>query len=251
MDLKDAMWEDLWTVYRLIGVCLGNHGIGGCICKFVSTLEPEWRKVSTSPKVRCETGDPFQLIVGQLNSQIIDWSQWSVNQLIGGINNFLTSAFCWLGVCPPGPFDLVCFGDERRPRKCEGFPDAEMSARAHFSECENEALKGGLDLTCYYHRVHTICSDDDSIKAYNGLFDKGFEDINQLQSEFESAFGQSYAMMDPTLLDLVNQAHISTLSGPDLEPRRDICSGEAFASAMRLDQIVSAASSNPSVSLDP
>ena len=52
------------------------------------------------------------LIVQQINSQVIDWSQWAVNQLIGGVNNFLTAAFCWVGVCPPGPFDLVCFGDD-------------------------------------------------------------------------------------------------------------------------------------------
>ena len=86
--------------------------------------------------------------------------------------------------------------------------------------------------------MHTICSDDDMISDYNGLFDKGYEDMDDLQSQFNEAFGQSFAMMDPTMLDLVNQAHISTLSGPDLEPRRDICSGEAFASAMTLDQII-------------
>ena len=77
-------------------------------------------------------------------------------------------------------------------------------------------------------------------KDYTSLFDKGYEDMNELQSQFNDAFGESFAMVDPTLLDLVNQAHTSTLSGPDLTPRRDLCSGEAFASAMRLDQIVRA-----------
>ena len=239
MDLKDAMWEDLWTVYRLIGVCLGNHGIGGCICKFVSTLEPEWRKVSTSEVVRCENGDPFELIVAQLNSAIIDWGQGAVNGLIDGFNNFLTGALCWIGVCPPGPIENVCFGDPRRPKKCDGFPEKYKEAEAHFAECQSPAAKGGLDMTCFYHRVHTICSDDDSIKDYNKLFEKGYEDMDDLQSQFNEAFGQSYAMMDPTMLDLVNQARISATSGPDLQPRRDICSGDAFASAMRLDQIVS------------
>lgn len=87
-------------------------------------------------------------------------------------------------------------------------------------------------------QVHTICSDDNDITAYNNLFSGGYEDVDALQSQFSEAFGQSYAMLDPTLLDLVSQAHTSTLSGPDLEPRRDICSGEAFESAMKLDQIV-------------
>ena len=159
-DAYFGLYSDIFTVIRLIGVCFGNHGLGGCMCKFISSLEPEWRRVSTSKKVRCEDGDPFQLIVAQLNSQIIDWSQWATNELIKGVNNFLTGAFCWLGVCPPGPFNLACFGDPRRPRKCEGFPGDLEAARIHFEECENEALKGGLDLTCYYHRVractHTL-----------------------------------------------------------------------------------------------
>ena len=63
--------------------------------------------MSTSEKVRCENGDPFELILEQLNSQIIDWSQWAVNQLLGGVNHFLVKAFGWLGVEEPGPFDLV------------------------------------------------------------------------------------------------------------------------------------------------
>ena len=88
-------------------------------------------------------------------------------------------------------------------------------------------------------QVHSICSSDEMISDYDKMFEKGFQDLESLQSEFESAFGDSYAMMDPTLVDLVQAAHTSTLSGPDLTNRRDLCSGEAFASAMRLDQIVS------------
>lgn len=155
MDIKDALWEDVFTVIRLIGVCFANAGIGGCICNFVSTLEPEWRKVSTSEVVRCENGDPFELIVAQLNSQIIDWSQWGINQVLSGFNNFITGALCrWpLNICPPGPFNLVCFGDPRRPDKCDGFPDAQNIAAQHFAECQSPAHNGGLDLTCYYHRV--------------------------------------------------------------------------------------------------
>ena len=84
------------------------------------------------------------------------------------------------------------------------------------------------------------------ISSYDKLFQSGFQDLDQLQSEFQAAFGDSYAMMDPTLVDLVQAAHTSTLSGPDLTNRRDICSSESFASAMRLDQIVSALALNTS-----
>lgn len=226
-------------------------GIGGCICKFVSTLEPVWRRVSTSPIVRCETGDPFALIVAQLNTLVIDWAQWAVNQLIDGVNGFL-QALPWpldfLGRNPDdwngprkGPFERACFEDAGRPRKCEG-GGITVAEQAHLDECQDEKLKGGLDMTCYFHRVrmrcsshkpsplltqcelpsqvHSICSADEMISDYDKMFENGFEDLEQLQSEFESAFGDSYAMMDPTLVDLVQAAHTSTLSGPDLTNRR-------------------------------
>lgn len=55
-DIVTGLWEDVLTVVHLIGTCFGNHGLAGCICNFVSTLEPVWRRVSTSPIVRCENG---------------------------------------------------------------------------------------------------------------------------------------------------------------------------------------------------
>ena len=290
-DLTQAIWEDILTVVRMVASCFGNHGapartftdlplqcshllcslgIGGCICKFVSTLEPVWRRVSTSPIVRCETGDPFQLIVAQLNTMVLDWAQWAVNQLIDGVNGVFQSLpwpLDFIGRNPDdpsgpktGPFERVCFDDPGRPRKCEG-GGITVAQQARLDECEDEKLKGGLDMTCYFNRVrtrfpltipsppltqcalppqvHSICSADEMISDYDKMFENGFEDLDQLQSEFESAFGDSYAMMDPTLVDLVQAAHTSTLSGPDLTNRRDICSGESFSSAMRLDQIVS------------
>ena len=75
------------------------------------------------------------------------------------------------------------------------------------------------------------------IKDYNRLFHK--IDGAEAQEEIEGAFGESFAEQDPTLLSLVEQAQISSMSGPDLEPRRDICSGDAFLSSMRLDQVSS------------
>ena len=73
------------------------------------------------------------------------------------------------------------------------------------------------------------------IKSYNKLFHQ--KDGDEAETELQEAFGDSFGEQDPTLLSLVEQAQISTLSGPDLEPRRDICSGDAFASSMRLDQV--------------
>ena len=161
-DIVTGLWEDVLTVVHLIGTCFGNHGLAGCICNFVSTLEPVWRRVSTSPIVRCENGDPFQLIVGQLNTLVIDWAQWAVNGLIDGVNGFL-QALPWpldfIGKVPgnstapkQGPFERACFDDPAQPRKCEG-GGITVAEQQKLDECEDEKLKGGLDMTCYFHRV--------------------------------------------------------------------------------------------------
>lgn len=86
--------------------------------------------------------------------------------------------------------------------------------------------------------MHQICTNDDFLDGYQALFSKGFESITELQSQFSEAFGSSFEFLDPTLVDIVEQARISTMSGPDLEERKDICSSAAFASSLQLDQIV-------------
>ena len=70
------------------------------------------------------------------------------------------------------------------------------------------------------------------------MFSGGYENLATANEQFASAFGDSYAYLDPTLYNLAQQAAISTFSGPDLAPRRDICVSDSFASSMTLDQIV-------------
>lgn len=77
------------------------------------------------------------------------------------------------------------------------------------------------------------------LMGYNGLFAKGFQNLSNTQAEYEREFGDSYDMFDPQLLQLMEEAHRSSLpSSPDFTQRRAICSSSAFYSAMRLDQII-------------
>ena len=99
--------------------------------------------------------DPFQLIVAQLNTLVIDWAQWAVNQLIDGVNNVIEGL--------PWPLDFIgrpiqraCFSDPGRPRKCEG-GGVTVAEQARLDECEDEKLKGGMDMTCYFNRVRMRC----------------------------------------------------------------------------------------------
>lgn len=138
-----------------------------------------------------------------------------------------------------GPIPRFCMPNPHQPDKCAGGNWNRQWYRSHFAECENSRLQGGLDMMCYYQRVHTICTRDEYLTGYTELFSRGFESISGLQQEFATAFGSSYEVLDPTLVDLVEQARISARSGPSLDRRRDICSSASFASSLRLDQIVS------------
>lgn len=235
MDLKDGLWQDVLTIVRLIGVCFGNHGIAGCLCQFTMTLQPEWRKQSENAKVRCTNGDPWEIMADQVDSQIVGWAEWGVNFFITAANSAIYKAFEFAGA-PRRTFKHVCWNTAAEPDRCPVFDLPELR------ECENENLKGGLDLVCYYHRVNTICSNIQLTAGYASLFTDGFQDFDSLQSQFAAAFGDSYEMLDPTLLDLMKKAKTSTLSGPDMTDRREICDEDAFFNSMKLDQIVRACS---------
>ena len=73
-------------------------------------------------------------------------------------------------------------------------------------------------------QVHTICSNANMLMGYNGLFAKGFQNLSNIQAEYEREFGDSYDMFDPQLLQLMEEAHRSSLpSNPDFTQRRAIC----------------------------
>ena len=229
------------------------------------TLQPKWRQAASAStpegrEVRCENGDPWDLIFTKINSWAIDQLEAGVNWLTKTGNDILQPVLrgISLGFYHGRPLpENICFQDPARPRKCDRW-DFRWNYQQHWRACEDS--RGGLDMLvrtsplpslvpllddffacpqCYYQRVHTICTNDDYLADYNELFNKGFESISDLKSQFSEAFGSSYEFLDPTLVDLVEQAGISQISGPDLEGRKDICSTQAFASSLRLDQIVS------------
>ena len=115
--------------------------------------------MSTNSQVRCENGDPFDLLLAQLDTLVIDWAENSVNWLIDRANDFFDRL--------PWPLDGIgrplsrwCAPNPHQPQKClnGGITDEQ---RQHFSDCENPILKGGLDQMCYYHRVRALSNSPD------------------------------------------------------------------------------------------
>ena len=106
------------------------------------------------------------------------------------------------------------------------------------------------------------------LNEYTQLFAQGYKSVDEVEAEFNEAFGESFQYIDPvffaaiepqlsitvnvftlqgphvvcvslrqTMAELMRQVEISQFSGPDLDGRRDICSSNAFASSMTLDMV--------------
>ena len=88
-----------------------------------------------------------------------------------------------------------------------------------------------------YQRVNRICTDSNDASKYKSLFAQGYEDLEQANTHFQSAFGDSFAYLEPTIYQLAQQAAQSTFSAPDLSSRKEICVSDSFASSMSLDMV--------------
>jgi hypothetical protein len=126
------------------------------------TLQPLWRKVSTNPKVRCEDGDPFLLLVNRITDLIADNAQNFLNgQLIDPANSFFNriKIFGWRPFPyreSGNPIPRVCFPVTYDPYKClwGGISDYEAMRLA---QCEDSSF--GLDeMVSLLHRTNTHTS---------------------------------------------------------------------------------------------
>ena len=232
----DAVWADVLGVVRLLSICFGRFGLGGCVCQMALTLQPMWRKVSTSKAVRCTDGDPFELLMNRIFDMIQQGAEDLVNDIVIDPVNYFVDNLPFPLDNIGRPLNRVCWPTTWVPDRCEGGPITHEEA-ARLSQCEETRF--GLENMCYFARVHQICSNEDMLIEYNDLFHSGYQTVDEVEAEFNKAFGESFQVLDPTLAELMRQVEISSHSGPDLQSRKDICSGAAFASAMTLDMVCS------------
>lgn len=88
-----------------------------------------------------------------------------------------------------------------------------------------------------YERVSQICTSNGRNQRYRGIFSQGYQDLKEANAHFASAFGDSYAYLNPTVHAVAKAAAESVFAGPELGARRDICVSAAFSSAMSIDEI--------------
>lgn len=156
MQLVDAIWADVLSVARLLAVCFGNNGLDGCMCQLSIVLQPQWRKLSTNPVVRCEDGnDPWQQLVKRVDDLVTEGAEDMINFFIDGINTFLDD-LPWPLDNIGRPIDEVCFPTHLKPDRCVGGPLTAAEA-AKLTRCEDASR--GLENLCYFARVCTLNSN--------------------------------------------------------------------------------------------
>lgn len=262
-SVVEAVWKDVLTVVRLIASCFGTGGISNCVCSLALTLQPTWRKVSTSPIVRCENGDAFMILVSRIDDLIQRGVESVVNFLIDRLNDIINSITGWFGA--KNLIRRVCWPTAYDADRCVG-GEITIAQRLALEQCEDAAR--GLEEMCYYARVSThilttppwhasspdilfalqrvvpclqarhICTDNGLLSEYQELFARGYKTVDETEAEFARVFGASFTQTDPLAADLMRAVEQSLRSGPDLAPRRDICSSRAFETAMSLEMAI-------------
>ena len=243
-QIRDALYADFFTLIRLIAKCFGDNGIAGCICQLSLTLQPAWRRFSTNKDIRCENGDPFVQLLKQLDSLIVKWAEDSVNRPIVAVNKvFNVVNKVTLGAVPKDPIPYVCLPTRHEPYRCHRHYNIGGNVLHKLTQCEEQENLANL---CFYARVKQICGDstsffgdrDTMLNDWMALFSTGFEDLGNLEKEFAAAFADSYdSVLDPLLVKLLEAAEESASNEAvqeQIDARRDICSSNAFASAMSL-----------------
>ena len=110
--------------------------------------------------MRCEDGDPFQLLLSRLVDLIADTGQDFINSnLIDPANAIFNGIRIPVVNHRPFPYSdrgnpirRVCFPVSYDPNKCEGGPLTREEA-ARLAQCED--VSNGLEEMCYWARVTT------------------------------------------------------------------------------------------------
>ena len=262
-QIVQGLFDDIATAIRITSKCMGatndqlqnNKNVmirpGICVCQLVKILAPEWRKQAkkdpnANKELLCTDGDPIGSITNKILGKIGDDMQKAAEEIghtiIDSVEGVLTG---FLNFFAPGSGEVKLAPNEcittlknvidpkNRFKHC-GSSFAAAYEKAIQFQCESAQPKWKR---CYYQRVLDICENDDYLKRYYALFDRGFESVGALESAFSDAFGEAFADDDPTLGSIVSAAARGIEAPRDLDGRKNICSGDVLLNSLPLNQV--------------
>ena len=177
------------------------------------TLQPSWRKAAnpntrSGREIRCENGNPWDLLLETVDTWIIDWIEGGVNTLINVVNDFIDN-LPWPLDGIGRPISRFCMPTLTSPTNVQPATGTGGGTSRTLPSAKTLACRAALTC-CVIISGSTPSAPKTSTSPATRSSFKGFQSISGLQQEFATAFGSSYEVLDPTLVDLVEQARIST-----------------------------------------
>jgi hypothetical protein len=236
VDTAEALWADVNTAFKLARICLGELGMGACICNLFMLLKPVWIDRLPTPQMQCQGGNIVGLLVKKIVRLVARLMDDAINGLlIDPINDFADAAVGWLyddEDRPLEPIPRLCLsGMFSTPAgRCEDGPLNDEDAYGCFDGEGFEASK-----TCYFTRQRAIClANDDKYDRYNELFEA--PNAEQLSAQYQSIVGDSYEFLESGVKDLMDSVS-SQVKPADVAAAQDLCDASLFNS-MDLDEII-------------
>tara|TARA_B110000902_G_scaffold265323_2_gene349278 strand:+ start:322 stop:1413 length:1092 start_codon:yes stop_codon:yes gene_type:complete len=223
LSLVYAIRDDVMMAIRLAAVCLGSGGIGKCVCSLFRVLEPEWLKMTTDKKKRCEE-DPMDLIMETILGTAATMVEVPINGFIDALNRVIGFMGKVKHVCIELP-------EHMGPRSCDFESDPFLQQA--FYKCEDNTK--GLEYMCYYKRRENICLSLEKKTAYEALFDIGQQSTDELTSAYAEQFGSTYTTLSPAISQLFENVG-TTNQNRDFTELKDICKNVGPGS-MGLDKV--------------
>jgi hypothetical protein len=236
VDTAEALWADVNTAFRLARICLGELGMGACVCNLFMLLKPVWIDRLPTPQMQCQGGNVFGLLV----HKIVKLTARLVDDAINGfivdpLNDFADAAVGWLYSDedrPLEPIPRLCLSGyfSTPPGRCEDEP---ISDDDKFGCLNEEGFAASR--TCYFTRQRAIClANDDKFDRYNELFEA--PNAEQLSSQYQQIVGNSYEFLDSATKKLMDSVS-SQVKPADVKAAQNLCDASLFES-MDLDEII-------------
>ena len=93
----EALTQDVASAIRVASYCLGDGGLGGCVCNIFQMLRPAWLDNLPSPQQKCAGGNVFGLIALKIIELATSIVEGAINGfIITPINKVLEVMLGWL-----------------------------------------------------------------------------------------------------------------------------------------------------------
>lgn len=223
-----AVTQDVANAIRIASKCMGDSGLGGCLCNLLIMLKPAWIDVLPSPQERCQGGNIFGLLASKILELALTSAEDAVNGfIIDPINAAIRAVIGWIPfVRNPPQLPRACFTGFWKPGGKCFLGDNDMAA---YFGCYGTD-RAAAHKMCYWARQKSICmGSDGAYERYKSLFTAPSGDA--LEAQYRAIAGDSFNVIDPTFKAVFNSIE-NSVQRDDVKAAQDICDSSVRARNM-------------------